>query len=254
MTVWSIIPLVTCSAYLVLLIFALQQAHNRANRMFAVYLGIAAFWSFTAFMLHMDGVPASQTLFWNQMLVVALVGTLIAYYHFVRAYTNKPGGIWLYAGYVLLAVITALSFTGNIVEYSYVENGVLVHELGMSLYVIMTISLTYTAAVLYQFIRKYRTSTDPIERNRTMYLITGWVMLAILTMTNAFPKAAQLPLDHIGSLINALIISYAISKFPVAQYKVGFAPGAVASVIVFRCDRGICWHCNDWLHFHRGPV
>jgi len=231
MSIWAIIPLVTCSVYIILLVFALQQMRNRARRIFSIYIGIAAFWSFTAFMLHLDGVPASQTLFWNQMLVVALVWTLIAYYHFVRAYTNRPGGIGLYAGYGILVVIAILSFSGNIVEYSYVENGVLVHELGMSLYILMVISLTYTAAVIFQFIKKYRTSTDPIDRNRTMYLIVGWVILAILTMTNTIPNAAQLPLDHMGSLVNALIISYAISKFQLLNIRLVLRRGLLIMIL-----------------------
>ncbi|GAI25585.1 unnamed protein product, partial [marine sediment metagenome] len=40
-----------------------------------------------------------QALLWNELLVAALLWTAVSYYHFVRAYNNKPGGIGLYLGY-----------------------------------------------------------------------------------------------------------------------------------------------------------
>ncbi len=212
MSIWAIIPLVTCIFYVVLLVFALQQIQRRANKIFAFFLGIAAFWSFTAFMLHLDA-PPERTLLWNQILVVALVWTLITYYHFARAYTNRPGGRWLYAGYALVIIIAGLSFSGNIVNYSYVIDGTLYHDLGISLYFITGVSLAYVGAVFFLLLKKYRGSTDPIDRNRTMYLVAGWSIMVLLTLTNNIPTLSGFPLDHIGSLINALIISYAISRF-----------------------------------------
>ncbi|MFH1662729.1 MAG: diguanylate cyclase, partial [Chloroflexota bacterium] len=212
MNIWAAIPLVTCVSYVILLVFILQQVRGRANKIFAFYIGIAAFWSFSSFMLHLDGVPAEQTMLWNQILVVALVWTLIAYYHFVRAYTNQPGGRGLYIGYIVLVFLAGFAFSGNIIEYSYVTDGTLYHGLGASLYFIMAVSLTYAGAIFVQLIKKYRSSSDPIDRNRTMYLLAGWSVLAILTLTNGIPSLAGLPLDHMGSFINALIISYAISR------------------------------------------
>ncbi len=231
MNIWALIPLVTSIFYIVVLVFVLQQFNNRANKLFAMYIGVAAFWSFTSFMLHLDGVSATQTLFWNKMLAFALVWTLIAYYHFVRAYVNKSAGWGIYAGYAMVVVIVILAFTDNVVKYSYVDNGVLVHELGIALYFIMGISLFYVALVLNQLVRKYRSSTDPIDRNRTMYLIMGWNVLTVLTLTNGIPRLASLPLDHIGSLINALIISYAISRFHLLNIRLVVRRGLLLAIL-----------------------
>lgn len=245
MNIWAAIPLVTCVFYGILLVFILQQVQRRANKIFAFYIGIAAFWSFSSFMLHLDGVPAEQTLLWNQILVVALAWTLIAYYHFVRAYTNQPGGRGVYFGYIVLVLLAGFAFSGNIIEYSYVTDGTLYHELGASLYFLMAFMLTYASFIFFQLIRKYRDSTDPIDRNRTMYLLAGWSVLVMLTLTNAIPSLAGMPLDHMGSLINALIISYAISRFHLLNIRlvarrglsyitlVGFIVGVAALYIFF---------------------
>ena len=231
MTIWAIIPLVTCIVYVILFVFALQQIQRRANKVFAFFLGIAAFWSFTAFMLHLDA-PPEQTLLWNQILVVFLAWALIAYYHFVRAYTNRPGGIWLYVGYALLMLLAGLSFSGNIVKYSHVIDGTLYHDLGISLYFITGISLTFVGAVIFMLVRKYRGSTDPIDRNRTMYLMGGWSILVLLTLTNNIPKLAGFPLDHMGSLINAIIISYAISRFQLLDIRLVVRRGLSYVILV----------------------
>jgi diguanylate cyclase (GGDEF)-like protein len=231
MSIWAIIPLVTCIFYVVLFVFALQQIQRRANKIFAFFLGIAAFWSFTAFMLHLDA-PPERTLLWNQILVVALVWTLITYYHFARAYTNRPGGRWLYAGYALVIIIAVLSFSGNIVNYSYVIDGTLYHDLGISLYFITGVSLSYVGAVFFLLFKKYRGSTDPIDRNRTMYLVAGWSIMVLLTLTNNIPKLAGFPLDHIGSLINALIISYAISRFQLLNIQLVMRKVMVYAILV----------------------
>ncbi len=232
MNIWAAIPLVTCIVYVILLVFALQQIQRRANKIFAFFLGIAAFWSFTSFMLHLDA-PPEQTLFWNQILVVALVWTLIAYYHFIRAYTNRPGGLGLYAGYALLVLLAGLSFSGNIVEYSQVVDGELDYSLlGVSLYIITAISLVFVGGVIFLLVRKYRGSTDPIDRNRTMYLMAGWSILVLLTLTNNIPKLAGFPLDHIGNLINALIISYAISRFHLLDIRLVARKGLLYFILI----------------------
>ena len=218
MTIWALIPLITCLVYIALFVLALQFVERRVNKVFTFYLAAAAIWSFTSFMLHLNAFP-QQALLWNEILVVALIGTMLTYYHFARAYTERPAGIGLYVGYGLLLVLAVLCFSGYIVQYAYVVDGVLYHSLGISIYFIGGISLAFIGAVIFLLVRKYRSSFDPIDRNRTMYLISGWSILVLLSYTNLIPAVAGFPLDHIGSLINAIIISYAISRFHLLDIK-----------------------------------
>jgi len=236
-TIWSLIPLITCLTYIVLLVLTLPSIERRINRVFACYLAIAAAWSFTSFMLHLNAFP-QQALFWNEVLVVALIWTSIAYYHFIRAYNNKPGGIGLYLGYGFLLVLAVLCLSGYIVQYSYVIDGVLYHSLGNSIYFIGAISLFIAGAVIFQLIKRYRSSTDPAGRNRTVYLMTGWGILVASAYTNLIPAVAGLPVDHVGSLINVLIISYAISRFHLLDVRF-VARRGLAYLLVIICLVGI---------------
>ncbi|MBI4187691.1 MAG: GAF domain-containing protein, partial [Chloroflexi bacterium] len=235
LTIWALIPLITCLTYIALLILTLPSIERRINKIFAFYLAVAALWSFTSFMLHVSTSPG-QALFWNELLVIALVWTLITYYHFICVYVNKPARVSISLGYSLVLALAVLSLSGYIIRYAYVFKGVLYHDLGISLYFIGAISYVFISVGLYLLIRKYRSSIDPIERNRTMYLIAGWSVLMLLSSTNLImsPAVAGIPLDHIGSLANALIIAYAIQKYQLLDLKRVMQKGLVySSLTVF---------------------
>ena len=229
MTIWALIPLATCLTYIALLILTLSSLERRINKVFAFYLGVSAAWSFTSFMLHINAVP-QQALFWNELLVIFLIWTLITYYHFTRAYVNQPAGKGVFWGYVYLAIMAAFILSGRIIQYAYVIDGVLFHSLGNSLYLIGAICATFIGAVIVLLVRKYRSSLDPIDRNRTAYLMTAWGIIVLGAYTNNFiPALDALPLDHIASLANALIIAYAIQKYQLLDIKRLFRKGLVYS-------------------------
>lgn len=218
MTIWALIPLITCAAYVILFCFSLANLKQRINQVFSFYLVVAAIWSFTSFMLHLNAFP-KQALFWNEALTVALIWTLITYYHFIRVYTNPTKGREVLIAYIILALFAVLCFTGHIVQYSYVIHGVLYHSLGNSIFIIGALSLTPIIAGLYLLVKKYRGSTDPADRNRTMYLIFGWSIITVLSYSNLIPAIAGFPFDHIGSFLNVLIITYSVSRYHLLDIK-----------------------------------
>ncbi len=219
MNTLALIPLITSCAYIILLAFALQRTGNRSGKLFAYYLGVAAFWSFTSFMVHLNA-PPSQTIFWNKILVVALIWTLVAYYHFALGYTERRPGILMYVAYGALALLAVLSATGHVVESSSVINGVTNYVLYTPAKLFIGITgLAFSILVIGILWVRYKAFTNPKEHNRTKYLFVGWALLVLLTYTNYIKSLSNLPLDHIGNLINALIITYAISQYRLLDIK-----------------------------------
>ncbi|MDD5039455.1 MAG: diguanylate cyclase, partial [Dehalococcoidales bacterium] len=137
-------------------------------------------------------------------------------------------------------MLTLLSLKGYIVQYSHVVDGILYHSLGISIYFITGISLFFVGNGIYLLIKEYRSSIDPLGRNKTAYLMTGWCILMLGGATNVIttPSVAGLPLDHIGSLLNVLIISYAISKFHLLDIKFVIRRG-LAYFLIIGCLGGI---------------
>jgi diguanylate cyclase (GGDEF)-like protein len=238
MNIWAIVPLVSFLIYAALAVVVLQQAKKRVNQVFALLLFASGIWSFTSFMLHFNGYP-QQTMLWNELLVVALVWSSVCYYHFVRAYNNKPGGIVLYLGYASVLALLGLSLSGHIVRSSYVVDGVLHHDLGFSLYIVGGISFIFLMSAMLMLVQRYRRSTDPADRNRTMYLITGsGIAIAVSYLCNLTPALAGLSLDHLGNLANAIIIAYAIQRYQLLNIRL-VARRGLSYLLVIACLVGV---------------
>jgi hypothetical protein len=238
MNVWALIPLISFLTFAGVVVLVLQQARRRVNKVFALFLSASAVWSFTSFMLHLNAYP-QQALLWNELLVAALLWTAVSYYHFVRAYNNKPGGIGAYIGYGCVLILLALSLNGYVVKSSYVVNGVLYHDLGFSLYIIGGVSFIFSIAAMLMLINRYRTSTDATDRNRTMYLIAGsGIVIAVGFFCNLIPAIAGLPYDHLGNLANALIIAYAIQRYHLLNVRL-VARRGLTYLLVVTCLVGI---------------
>lgn len=231
MTIWALIPLITSISYIILLIFTLQTAQKRVNKTFAYFLGIASLWSFTSFMLHFNAFP-EQARLWNELLIIALIWTLLAYYHFIHNYVNVKVGKSLYSGYGLLVILAGLSLGGLIVRSASVTDGILTHDVGYSVYIISAVGVAFSVAIVTKLIKKYRSSVDPIARNRTMYLVTGWCILVAMTLTNNIPSLASFPLDHMGNLANAIIISYAISRYQLLNIRLVVRRGLTFVILI----------------------
>ena len=98
MNIWAIVPLVSFLTFTALVALVLQQTRRRVDKVFALFLSASALWSLSSFLL-VYNTSSSHLLFWNSMVIVTIPWAVVSYYHFVRVYNNKPGGIFLYIGY-----------------------------------------------------------------------------------------------------------------------------------------------------------
>jgi len=231
MNLWGLIPLISFLTFAVLFILVLQQAKRRVDKVFALFLVASGIWSFTSFMLVFNPSASSQHLiFWNEMVITAIPWVAVCYYHFVRAYNNKPGGIVLYLGYAFVLTILAFCLGGYVVKSATLVDGFLYHDIGHWDYILMGVLMPLLVFVMWMLAQRYRSSADPIDRNRTMYLIAGWSILIVISyVTPLSPALAGLPTDHLGNLANALIITYAIRRYQLLDIKLVVRKGLVYS-------------------------
>jgi diguanylate cyclase (GGDEF)-like protein/putative nucleotidyltransferase with HDIG domain len=218
---WAFIPLVASVVYIILLILVIQDSERKANRFFAYFLSVAAFWSFTSFMLVFNPSANPDNLqFWNELVVTAIAWVSIAYFHFVRVYNNRAGGIWTYFGYAFTLFILIMALSGNVVSNVRLEDGYLFHHIRPWDMIVGAGIAPFVITGFTMLIQRYRQSTDPTDRNRTIYLIIGSGALILLSYITPFtPALAGLTTDHIGNIINAALIAYAISRFHLFDIK-----------------------------------
>ncbi|MGI2335836.1 MAG: diguanylate cyclase [Dehalogenimonas sp.] len=234
MNIWAIIPLIAVVVYLVLLFLVLQDTKSKANRFFAYFLSVAAFWSFSSFMLVFNPSASSEQLqFWNEMVATAIAWIGVAYYHFVRVYVNKTGGVWVYLGYAFTFAILILALNGIVVSNVSLVDGYILHDIRPWDIVIGSVVAPFVIAGVYMLIRRYQQSIDPIDRNRTVYLLLGSAALILLSYITPFtPALAGLTTDHIGNIINAALISYAISRFHLLDIKLVARRGLTFVILI----------------------
>jgi diguanylate cyclase (GGDEF)-like protein/putative nucleotidyltransferase with HDIG domain len=153
-------------------------------------------------------------------MVATIAWVPVSYYHFVRAYNNRDYGVGLYLGYTFVITFLILSLRGFVVQYAFVTDGVLFHDIGSSLYILGGVSAFFLFRSVSMLLKRYRTSFDPVDRNRTIYLLTGsMIAIGATYIVNFIPAISGLSIDHIGNIANALLITYAIMRYQLLNVR-----------------------------------
>ncbi|TET17715.1 MAG: diguanylate cyclase, partial [Dehalococcoidia bacterium] len=105
---------------------------------------------------------------------------------------------------------------------------------GPWLYLMIIGGAWFTGLSVFYLVQRYRASKDPQSRNRVVYLLIGVSLLAVFSARIAFPAFSRYPVEHLGHLSNALLISYAISGYKPLDVKLAIRKGlAHSSLVVF---------------------
>ncbi len=84
-------------------------------------------------------------------------------------------------------------------------------------------------AAILSLVRHYQEVTTTIARTRTAYLLIGIIVATVFSLTNANDTLSQYPMDQLGNLANAVIISYAILKYQLLDIKMVLRRGLAYS-------------------------
>jgi PAS domain S-box-containing protein len=79
-------------------------------------------------------------------------------------------------------------------------------------------------------VHDFRRTTDFALRNRIQYILLGWILIMIGGVTNVLPIAGALPLDITANLVNALLITYAISRYHLLDLSLIVRKGLIYSL------------------------
>ncbi len=230
MNIYTVILLLSLFIYSTLLAAMLRDRRMRMRRLFSVYLIVAAVWSLSTLMLFNDFL--GWTYLWASLVALNGACLMIAYYHFLCAFTHKAGGLAVKLGYGSVAfVLIPLAALGYIPESVSVSNGTLDINYGASQYLLATLSSVFFLLSVSLLIRRYKVLTDPLSRNKIIYLLGGLGLLMAFGIRTAIPPLPKYPIEHIGHLGNALLISYAITKYRLLDIKLVFRKSLVYSSI-----------------------
>lgn len=196
-------------------ILALITLHNGlqqlSHRYFALYLGGMIIWSLGALMMYLARANAGQ---WNQVMLVGVAITPVAFYGFVQGFLGRNARDPLLSlGGVALILTLVLNFYGLLVtDVAVYPSGFIAFKFGPAMPLFGAYYLFFQFVAAYHLHHTYRRTIDFTLRNRIKYILLGWMLMMIGGFSNILPIAGTMPVDIGFNLINALLITYAISR------------------------------------------
>jgi diguanylate cyclase (GGDEF)-like protein len=113
----------------------------------------------------------------------------------------------------MVAILIILIASGHYVRNVYVSGGFMhIEENRVIYYFTGAIALSYGAGIFYELIRRYRQLTDPVGRNQTSYLLLGFGIGALFSLSNIIPLLRGYPIDQVGVFLFCSVITYAIVR------------------------------------------
>ena len=228
-----LVPLIATIVYIPLFVILLSnRPWQRRHRLFLLFLIPAVLWSFVTFlsMLYLlpgnDDNKALEVTIMIRIVVCIAMLTLVQFHYFVRSfYQSERTKIPLV--YVFLIAIIVLVAPGPIPEYVkgilmkpilILDNGV---SNGWGTIAIFSLFLsTVGVRDIQSLMQKRRLSANPAERNQIVYLLASIVIFTVFFLSGI--PGGEFPIYHIGNLIVACILTYAVLTHRLADINVVF--------------------------------
>jgi signal transduction histidine kinase len=212
MDIHYLIPLIAAVIYVSLLIVIIvNRSWQRQHKLFIIYLGAAVVWSYSDFIFRSDFVMVDKLLMFR-ILICASIWWCVQLYYFVRSFLGQSGGWGIRLGYTLLVVFIAIAAAGYAPPSITFSEGVVDPSYGWWFIFYVLPFVILAGLGLRSLVRRLRVLTDPQERNKIAYLISAIGVLVIFGFSGMSPLARGIPVSHIGGLLSASILTYAVMK------------------------------------------
>ena len=210
MNIYAFIPLVATIAYIPLLVTTISaQPWRRQHKLFILFLVAAVVWSQTDYISRSNFFP-QYSLLLIKILLIILVWTAVQFHCFTSSFFPADKGRWLPFAYGSLGVDIILVALGYLPR-EFITIGDSVHpQYGISIVVVVIPLLALLARNMYILVPRLRNQDNPIIYNQTVSLLLTLMVLAVFTLTALLPASREIPIPHLGNIIIAIILSYAV--------------------------------------------
>jgi diguanylate cyclase (GGDEF)-like protein len=210
MSIYAIIPVIAIIAYIPLLVTMIgTRPWSRQHRLFVLFLGTAIFWSLADYIFRNNFFPAySEIIF--RVILFAFILMAVQFHCFTSSFFPPDKGRWLPFAYGSLVVITILLALNYLPEGVRVSGDRLYPVYGRSVIILAIPLVTLLARNVYIFSLRIRKQQNPVIYNQTFTLLLSLGMLTVFVIAAILPFGREIPLSHIGNIINAIILSYAV--------------------------------------------
>jgi GGDEF domain-containing protein len=212
--IFTLTPLFSFIVCAVLIIITLRHKPRKVVHLaFIISLAGITIWTGSALLLYGNFLPGKAD-FISQIMIIAAVYTMASYYHLLHVFINKWRSAEAFLGYGLFIIMIPFIITRRI--YYVIRPPAMPGAAPVIEYDLLVTSLVLLSFILligwaaFKIIRTYQCSNNPTERNRILYLIAGLAFSLLLGLTKLHPTLTKYPLDQIGVMGNAIIVTLAI--------------------------------------------
>jgi diguanylate cyclase (GGDEF)-like protein/putative nucleotidyltransferase with HDIG domain len=235
MNIYIFVPLFALVIYISIFVpLAAYRPWKNRHKYFAITLAGAIAWNLSNILFRSEYFMDYKLLL-SQITICSFFFMIIPFSYFITTFYRKPTKNWLFLAYVPLLSSIVLAALG------YLPQSIV---FGPSVYPVYNMPLLLITVVLplvilaikgvYKLHDHLMHAETPLVYNQIMYLIFAIVLLVLFVSSNLFLRGRQLPIAHMGSLLIALILAYAILKHQLIDIKLFFRKGiAYSGLIIF---------------------
>jgi diguanylate cyclase (GGDEF)-like protein/putative nucleotidyltransferase with HDIG domain len=231
MNVDVLIPLIATIAYIPLFVILLSdRPWQRRHRFFLLFLIPAMLWSLSIVLFRSDFLMSYKLLL--SKIGICLFIWMLAQLHYFICSFYQSERIKIPLAYLFPVATIVLAALGHIPQHiEVIASGINV-DYGPW---IIAIGLLFLSTVgirdIYSLIRKYRLSPNPAERNQIVYLFAAMAILAVFIPGSLGPRGGEFPVSHIGNLIIACVLTYAVVTHRLVDIRVVFRQALIYIVL-----------------------
>ncbi|MFO7996863.1 MAG: diguanylate cyclase [Dehalococcoidia bacterium] len=186
-----------------------------------MFLVPALLWSLFGFLGRTDFFVEDKS-FAVKFVLCATIWMLVQFHYFVSSFYRSER-IKVPSAYSFLIATVVLTALGYIPREINIRAGSVVVDYGPWIIVIGLLFLsTIGVRDVYSLLQRRKTSYDPPERNQITYLLVAIAILAVFLLVDLLPPFAQYPVAHVGNLLVACTLTYAVMTHHLLDMSVVF--------------------------------
>jgi diguanylate cyclase (GGDEF)-like protein/putative nucleotidyltransferase with HDIG domain len=236
----ALIPLIATIAYIPLFaILISNRPWQRRHKLFLLFLIPAVLWSFSTFLSRSNLLTLTTDKRLDVGIVICLyLWMLVQFHYFIRSF-YRPERVKIPLAYVFVMLSTvlvalAINVPGSdpyIYSVGSENGGVVVHYNGLIIALVLGFLLTVGLKDITSLLRRRKISPDPEEVNQIAYLLVAIAVLAVFISVTTTPWGQEFPVSHIGNLIVACVLTYAVVTYRLLDMRVIIRQAAIYVVL-----------------------
>jgi len=231
MNFYDLVPLIATIAYIPLFgILLSNRPWQRRQKLFILFLIPAVLWSLITF-LSRSGLLFQDSPLEVKIVLCIAVWMLVQLHYFVCSF-YQPGRVKIPLAYIFLVSVIVLAALNHIPQSVEVTaSGINVDYGPWSIAIFLVFFLTAGVKDIYSLIQRYRLSPNPEERNQVVYLLASIAVLTGFMFGSLSPSGGEFPVSHIGNLVVACVLTYAVMAHRLLDIGVVFRRALIYVVL-----------------------